>query len=100
MKVLKDMVEGGNSFWDAVWKRYLKHELNIFQLEEIIEGRLKFSGGTLKGLLPLFHIEERDYKRFKDFLRNQGITKKRLVEKINKKASHSSLKARYSSPDK
>jgi len=72
-------------FWD-VRDLYLNHEINKYQLQEIISYGLKEGDGTLKGVLPIFRIEEKDYKKFKDFLRNQGITKKELIKKLDKKA--------------
>jgi|GEM_PF-4644081 len=59
-------------FWD-VRDLYLNHEINKYQLQEIISYGLKDSDGTLKGVLPIFRIEEKDYKKFHDFLRRQGV---------------------------
>ena len=71
------------SFWD-LRKAYLNHEINRYQLEEIISFGLKESNGSLKGLLPIFKIEEKNYKKFHDFLRKQGITIKELNNRRNK----------------
>ncbi len=80
-RIYKEMIEGGKSFWDVVWKPYLKHRLNWYQLLEILSLGLKESEGSLKGLLPKFNIEERDYKRFLDCLRKQGIRVRDLRDK-------------------
>lgn len=82
-RIFKEMKEG-KDFWEAVWKRYLNHEINRFQLEEIVKFGLEESGRTLKGVLPLFHIEERDYKKLHDFLRNQGIRIKKAGKRPKK----------------
>ncbi|MEW6455603.1 MAG: hypothetical protein AB1410_02655 [Acidobacteriota bacterium] len=66
-------MEKGESFWTTVRKPYLQRELNKYQLKEILHHGLKASRGSFKALLPYFHIEERDYKKFMDFLRHQGI---------------------------
>ncbi len=65
------------NFWN-IRDKYLAHELNKYQLEEIISYGLEEGDGTLKGLLPIFGIEERDYKRFLNFLNAQGIKLKTL----------------------
>ncbi len=84
-RIYKEVKEGRMDFWD-VRDLYLNHEINKYQLQEIISYGLQDGDGTLKGVLPIFRIEERDYKRFKDFLRNQGITKKELIKRLDKKA--------------
>ncbi len=60
------------NFWE-IRQAYLNHELNKYQLEEIVREGLREGDGTLKGLLPIFKIEERDYKKFLNFLHAQGI---------------------------
>ncbi|MEO0294322.1 MAG: hypothetical protein ABIN61_08915, partial [candidate division WOR-3 bacterium] len=46
--------------------------------EEIISFGLKECNGSLKGVLPIFKIEEKDYKKFLNFLHAQGITLQNL----------------------
>jgi hypothetical protein len=75
--------EGRMDFWD-VRDLYLNHEINKYQLQEIISYGLQEGDGTLKGVLPIFRIEEKDYKKFHDFLRKQGIRLKDLNKKEKK----------------
>jgi len=76
-RIYKEVKEGRMDFWD-VRDLYLNHEINKYQLQEIISYGLKEGDGTLKGVLPIFRIEEKDYKRFLNFLNAQGIKLKTL----------------------
>jgi len=72
-EIFLEMKEREKSFWEVVHKAYLNRKLNVYQLKEIIKFALEESGGKLKDALPIFRIKEKDYKKLKDFLRNQGI---------------------------
>ncbi|MEW6456915.1 MAG: sigma 54-interacting transcriptional regulator [Acidobacteriota bacterium] len=74
-KIFQEMVEGGKSFWDVVHRPYIKRELTKSQLKEILRYGLSLSEGSFKSLLPYFHIEKKDYKKFHDFLRRQDLLK-------------------------
>ena len=83
-RIYKELKEGRMDFWD-LRTAYLNHEINKYQLQEIISYGLQDGDGTLKGVLPIFRIEERDYKRFLDFLGKQGIRLKNLKAKNKNK---------------
>lgn len=74
----KEMVLNGLSFWEVVHKKYLNHEISKEELKEIIRKGLDKTGWSFKQLLSLFNIEPSAYKRFLNFLQNQGIKLKDL----------------------
>ncbi len=69
----EEMTKGRLSFWEVVHKRYLKHEISRDELKDIIIKGLEKSGWSFKRLLTLFNIKAIEYKRFINFLQNQGI---------------------------
>lgn len=81
MKILQKMIADQKCFWDAVYLPYMNHELNKYQLKEILIEGLERSGGKWSRLLPLFRIQKEDYKKFMDFIRHQGISFPRRAER-------------------
>jgi len=68
-----DMVEGGDTFWTSVRKRFMSRELNRGQVQSIVSRGLDQSGGSYKKLLSIFNIESGDYTKFMDFLRHHSL---------------------------
>jgi len=72
-KILKLMEEQKEDFWQAVYGPYMKHEISKDELRRIIVLGLQESKWRIKDLLPLFNIDEKDYKKFLNFLEGQDI---------------------------
>jgi len=81
-RLLESMVVRGHSFWDVVHQPYLRRELNRYELKEILSGGLSLAGGGWKDLLPCFNIDQKDHKKFLDFVRKQGFRLDSLKQKL------------------
>lgn len=57
------------SFWEVIHKPFLRRELNRKEVKEIIAIGLEQTKGSYKNLLPLFNINQKDYKKFMDIIR-------------------------------
>ncbi len=64
----RQMVDQGQSFWDAVKEPFMKRDLKRSEVRNIIRTGLQKSGGKYKKLLSVFNIQQKDHKRFLDFL--------------------------------
>ncbi len=64
---VEDVIVG--NFWDSVARPYAQRLITRNQMEHVIRQGLERTNGSYRGLLPLFHIPDSDYKRFMDFLR-------------------------------
>ena len=57
------------SFWETVAGPYSDRLITRGQMEQVVRQGLQRTHGSYRKLLPMFRIEEKDYKRFMDFLR-------------------------------
>lgn len=71
-ELVRQLVEKGD-FWHLVHDAFLNRDLNRAQVQHIIRWGLAHSGNSYKRLLQLFHLRERDYQRFMDFLRHHRL---------------------------
>lgn len=71
--LISRMTQGGESFWDVVYRPFMDRELSRSEVREIVEQGLYRSRGSYKRLLGVFGIAETDYLRFMDFLRHQRL---------------------------
>jgi transcriptional regulator with PAS, ATPase and Fis domain len=62
------LVTNGASFWEQVYPMFLSRDMTRHDLRELVRRGLKESGGRYKGLLRLFGMPARDYRRFMNFL--------------------------------
>ncbi|MDH7514029.1 MAG: sigma 54-interacting transcriptional regulator [Clostridiales bacterium] len=71
VKLFKEMVIKGQSFWQVVHRPFLQRDLNRKQVKNILSLGLKETGGSYKKLFSLFHggEGEKDYKRFMRILK-------------------------------
>jgi transcriptional regulator with PAS, ATPase and Fis domain len=58
----------GASFWEHVYPMFLARDITRHDLRELVRRGLRESRGRYKGLLPLFGMPNRDYRRFMNFL--------------------------------
>lgn len=63
----QSMVDKGESFWQVVRPAFLNRDLNRAEVKAIIQLGFQKAGGY-KGLLKIFNIPQKDYKKFLNFL--------------------------------
>src|SRR5256712_11391641 len=62
------LVSGQYDFWNHVQTLFLNRDLTRHDLREVIRRGLRTTGGSYRALLPLFHVDGSEYKRFLNFL--------------------------------
>ena len=62
------LVSGQYDFWNHVQTLFLNRDLTRHDLREVTRRGLRATGGSYRALLPLFHIDGSEYKRFLNFL--------------------------------
>jgi transcriptional regulator of acetoin/glycerol metabolism len=62
------LVSGTSDFWNHVQTLFINREITRHDVREVIRRGLAATGGSYRALLPLFHIDRQDYKRFLNFL--------------------------------
>ena len=62
------LVTGTSDFWNHVQTLFINREITRHDVREVIRRGLAATGGSYRALLPLFHIDRQDYKRFLNFL--------------------------------
>jgi transcriptional regulator with PAS, ATPase and Fis domain len=63
-----NLLNGSFSFWDHVHTLFLNRDLTRHDLRELVRRGLAATNGNYRALLKLFGMEEKDYKRFLNFL--------------------------------
>ena len=62
-------VEERESFWTAVYPLYMQREITRGNVRDLVRKGLEEARGNYKIVARLFNMEQRDYKRFLNFLR-------------------------------
>jgi DNA-binding NtrC family response regulator len=62
------LVAAGVSFWDDVHPLFLSRDITRHDVRELVRLGLAKAGGSYRNLLTLFGMDQRDYKRFLNFL--------------------------------
>jgi transcriptional regulator with PAS, ATPase and Fis domain len=57
-------LDAGDDFWQAVWRPFLRRDLNRSQVRKILERGYAGSQFSLKKLSQAWRIEEREFKKF------------------------------------
>ncbi len=65
----KKLVEERESFWTAVYPLYMQREITRGNVRDLVRKGLEEARGNYKIVAKLFNMEQRDYKRFLNFLR-------------------------------
>jgi transcriptional regulator with PAS, ATPase and Fis domain len=65
----KKLVEERESFWTAVYPLYMHREITRGNMRDLVRKGLEDARGNYKIVAKLFNMEQRDYKRFLNFLR-------------------------------
>jgi len=66
-------MEKGDSFWDVVWRPFLRRYFTREDLKRIINRGFERGAKSYKELSKLFNIEERDYHKFMSLLHKYGL---------------------------
>ena len=64
-----DRLLQGESFWTAVYPLYLQREITRSNVRDLVRKGLEEARGNYKIVARLFNMEQREYKRFLNFLR-------------------------------
>jgi transcriptional regulator with PAS, ATPase and Fis domain len=65
----KRLVEDRESFWTTVYPLYLHREITRGHVRDVVRRGLQEARGNYKIVARLFNMEQREYKRFLNFLR-------------------------------
>jgi transcriptional regulator with PAS, ATPase and Fis domain len=65
----KKLVEERESFWTVVYPLYMQREITRANVRDLVRKGLEDARGNYKIVAKLFNMEQRDYKRFLNFLR-------------------------------
>jgi two-component system response regulator AtoC len=67
--LFKRLIEERESFWKIVYPLYMQREITRGNVRDIVRKGLEEARGNYKIVARLFNMEQRDYKRFLNFLR-------------------------------
>lgn len=70
---LRDVVEGAQTFWQAVREPFLARELNRQQVRCLVRRGLEATDGSLSALRAYFNVPTDEYRKFVDFLRYHDL---------------------------
>jgi transcriptional regulator with GAF, ATPase, and Fis domain len=65
----KDLTAGRKDFWVEIHARYKKRDISREKVVALMDLGLRSTRGSYKSVATLFHLEDREYRRFMDFLR-------------------------------
>jgi transcriptional regulator with GAF, ATPase, and Fis domain len=68
-ELFKKLLEERESFWTAVYPLYMQREITRGNVRDLVRKGLEEARGNYKIVARLFNMEQRDYKRFLNFLR-------------------------------
>jgi DNA-binding NtrC family response regulator len=67
--LFKRLKEERESFWTAVYPLYMEREITRGNVRDVVRKGLEEARGNYKIVARMFNMEQRDYKRFLNFLR-------------------------------
>jgi transcriptional regulator with PAS, ATPase and Fis domain len=67
--LFKRLLEERESFWTAVYPLYMQREITRSNVRDLVRKGLEEARGNYKIVARLFNMEQRDYKKFLNFLR-------------------------------
>jgi len=69
-RLFREITVKGKSFWDVVYRPFIKRDLKRSEAKEVIRLGLQQTAGSYKKLLTLFNLNggEKDYKKLMKFL--------------------------------
>jgi DNA-binding NtrC family response regulator len=70
--LFKKLVEERESFWTAVYPLYMDREITRGNMRDLVRKGLEEARGNYKIVARLFNMDQRDYKKFLNFLRKHN----------------------------
>ena len=70
---LLERIRQGESFWEAVYERFMRRDLNRAQVKSLVKRGLDANAGSYQALLERLGLPRNDYQRFMDFLRHHDL---------------------------
>jgi len=67
--LFKRLTDDRESFWTTVYPMYMQRDITRGQVRDVVRKGLEQARGNYKIVARLFNMEQRDYKRFLNFLR-------------------------------
>jgi two-component system, NtrC family, response regulator AtoC len=67
--LFRRIVEDRESFWNVVYPLYMQREITRGNVRDVVRKGLEEARGNYKIVARIFNMEQRDYKRFLNFLR-------------------------------
>jgi two-component system response regulator AtoC len=67
--LFKRIIEDRESFWNVVYPLYMQREITRGNVRDVVRKGLEEARGNYKIVARIFNMEQRDYKRFLNFLR-------------------------------
>jgi DNA-binding NtrC family response regulator len=67
--LFKRLTHDRESFWSSVYPLYMQREITRSNVRDLVRKGLEEARGNYKIVARLFNMEQRDYKRFLNFLR-------------------------------
>jgi two-component system, NtrC family, response regulator AtoC len=67
--LFKRLIEERESFWTAVYPLYMEREITRSNMRDLVRKGLEEARGNYKIVARMFNMDQRDYKRFLNFLR-------------------------------
>ncbi len=68
-ELYKKLIDDRESFWTAVYPLYMQREITRGNVRDLVRKGLENARGNYKIVAKLFNMEQREYKRFLNFLR-------------------------------
>jgi len=65
----EQMVDAGQPFWAAVYRPFTSQKVTHADVQALVARGLEQTQGSYKGLVRLFNLPGRDYRRFLKFLK-------------------------------
>jgi transcriptional regulator with PAS, ATPase and Fis domain len=66
--IYEALVAGTYDFWKDVQRLFLNRDMTRRDLRDVVRRGLRVTSGSYRALVPLFHLDPSDYKRFLNFL--------------------------------
>jgi hypothetical protein len=67
--LFKRLIEDRESFWTVVYPLYMQRDITRGNVRDLVRKGLEEARGNYKIVARIFNMEQRDYKRFLNFLR-------------------------------
>jgi len=73
LPAIREIVERGGSFWEAVWQPFIKRELNRQEVRQFLKAEFTACDFSLKKLSQRLNVQEQERKKFVTLLHKYNI---------------------------